>query len=77
MSEPDLSAEWTKDGSPVEETERIKPKSVDTTHTLNIASVTAEDAADYEVTIGDTSAKMTLSVEGKFMTMNSSAVLYL
>lgn len=66
VTQPDLSAEWRKDGSPIEVTERVKPTSVDTTHSLTIESATSEDSADYEVTIGDASSKITLTVDGRW-----------
>lgn len=66
VSQPDLTAEWKKDGSPVEASERIKPKSVDTTHSLHIENVTAEDSGEYEVQVGDTTSKSSIEVEGKF-----------
>ena len=64
VSRPGLTAEWTKDGAVLSPTDRIKPKSVDTTHILHIANVELEDAADYAVKVGDATSKSTLLVEG-------------
>ena len=64
VSRPGLTAEWTKDGVELIATDRIKPKSVDTTHTLHIANVEIDDAAVYEVKVGDATSKSTLVVEG-------------
>jgi hypothetical protein len=51
----------------VEASERIKPKSVDTTHTLHIENVSAEDSGEYEVQVGDTTSKSSIEVEGNLM----------
>ena len=67
VTKPDLTAEWRKDGSPVEASKRIKPKSADKTKYLLIANVGPEDSADYEVTVGDASSKIPLTVEGKLL----------
>lgn len=64
VSRPDLTAEWTKDGAELIATDRIKPKSMDTTHTLHIANVELDDAAEYIVKVGDATSKSTLLVEG-------------
>ena len=64
VSKPDLTAEWTKDGAVRTPTDRVKPKSVNTTHILHIASVEIDDAAEYVVKVGDATSKSTLSVEG-------------
>ena len=64
VSKPDLTAEWTKDGAEIVATDRIKPKSIDTTHTLHIANVEVDDAAEYVVKVGDSTSKSTLVVQG-------------
>ena len=64
VSRPGLTAEWTKDGVEVIASDRIKPKSVDTTHMLHIANVELDDAAEYVVKVGDSTSKSTLVVEG-------------
>lgn len=64
VSKPDLTAEWRKDGEVVLESERIKPKSVDMSHSLNIADVSMDDSAEYTCSVGGADTKLTLMVEG-------------
>ena len=71
VSKPDLTAEWTKDGTVLTPTDRVKPKSVDKTHKLHIANVEVDDAAEYVVKVGDATSKSTLRVEGRFIILSS------
>ena len=64
VTKPDLTAEWTKDGSLIEPSEKIIPKSADKTHSLLIKNVEIDDAAEYIVKVGDVTSKSKLEVQG-------------
>lgn len=66
LNKPDVTATWTKNGEPITVADGYDIRKSKTHHSLQMSKVTADDTAEYKITVGDKSSSAKLTVEGGF-----------